>query len=112
MKSTFSPLLLTNFSFFSFQHLSGDQRKAIGILRAVAGLPARQRFDDLLNPDGTFKYVITVDNLLKMLSILMRLRCGIPTIIMVCRDLCCTSFVPRSHCISPVRARLGVAKVS
>ena len=67
------------------QLLADDQVKAIKILRQVAGLPDRQRFEDLLNPDGTFKYVITVDNLLKMLSILMRVRCGIPTIIMVCQ---------------------------
>ena len=36
--------------------------------------------DSLANPDET--YVLTVDNLIKILAIQMRFRCGIPVVIM------------------------------
>ena len=36
-----------------------------------------------------FHFVLTLDNFVKMLSVLMRLQCGIPTIIMVLALLRC-----------------------
>ena len=66
-----------NFDWMSIQE---DQPRAVRIIRHVAGVRADVLPPQL--PEDMSGYCLTIDNMLKMLSILIRVRCGIPTIIM------------------------------
>ena len=60
---------------FSDDYRKWDKAVALQKLSMVMGVD-----DTLPDPDET--YVLTVDNLIKMLAIQMRFRCGIPVVIM------------------------------
>lgn len=59
---------------FSDDYHGWDKEAMLKKLSSVMGI------DFLHDPDET--YVLTVDNLIKMLAIQMRFRCGIPVVIM------------------------------
>lgn len=63
---------------FSENYNKCDKAVLIKKLSTVMGIP----FDrtDVYDPDDT--YVLKADNLIKMLAIQMRFRCGIPVVIM------------------------------